>query len=157
MTIKNVSNSTVVIVLPDCNFRKEMRPGGFAILDQVQENCFNTDPGCLELVENGFLIESDVSAAMEKRKIAEMLIPTGGDAKFITITPNEIDTFFKTATIEQFTKALVKGSPATKDLISTHAVKICENNPARVALIKKYCQVDPIQAYALMHSEEKAT
>ena len=157
MTFKNMSNSLVYIILPDCNYRKELRPNGLAKLTQEQMNAFDTDPGCLEMLENGFLCEVDETAPVVRRKIAEMLSPIAvsstSDEKKVVITQEEIKTFFDGATIEQFTKALLTGSTATKELISSYAVKVCENNPGRVALLKKYCDIDPIQSYALNNAQ----
>lgn len=143
ITVKNVSSSDVSIWLPAVNFNRTFTPGRkIAITPEVYDEMCN-DPGVLALIRGHYIL---VEGIQEDEKVEESTPVFDVAAIGEMYTKNDITGFAKfipTATI------------AEKETAVQLAVDRGITNPGFVALIKKYCDVDIINAINMKHQAEE--
>jgi len=138
--LKNIGSSTVIVVLPDLRFRRELKPGReIPITDEEYEN-MTFDTGVNTLVRNHFIQFSGVDE--DKQMI---------DADEKVYDAATIRKMLETQDITSFAKFIPTAAPAEKDTVVKLAVELGVTNSGFVTLIKKYCDVDVISAINTQH------
>ena len=141
--IKNVSTSLVSLYVPSIKLNRELTPGrSIPITDEEYEE-LTFDPGFMALV-NGHYVSidgvpaeqrvSDVGPVFDFTKIQNMLLNND---------------------ITAFAKFIPNATEAEKESAVTLAIEHKITNSGIVALIKKYCDVDIINAIAVKHDAEE--
>ena len=141
--IKNVSTSLVSLYVPAIKLNRELTPGRAIPISEEEYEELTFDPGFMALVNGHYVViegiaaeqqVADVGPVFEASKIQNMLL-TNDVAAFAKFIPNATD--------------------AEKDSAVTLAVEHKITNNGIVALIKKYCGVDVIDAIAKKHDAEE--
>ncbi len=141
--IKNISTSLVSLYAPNIKFNRELIPGRTIPLTDEEYEELTFDPGFMALV-NGHYIKI-LGVAKEKQvQIVENVF----DA-------SEIDKMLTSGNVTAFAKFIPKATAAEKESAVTLAVEHKITNAGIVALIKKYCDVDIINAINVKHEAEE--
>lgn len=139
--VKNVSSFAIELNLRQVRYVRDLEPGQKAGLTEDVYEEFSCDPGCKSLLRDGFLkiITEDTEI---KQQIAE-IAPTK--------TSEEVNVrdLLTNQSAQKLGIALKEASPALKQQIVEAAIALSIADPARVNLIKHYCNVDILQALAL--------
>ena len=139
--VKNVSSFAIELNLRQVRYVRDLEPGQKVGLTEDVYEEFSCDPGCKSLLRDGFLkiITEDAEV---KQQIAEI-----APAK----TSEEINVrdLLTNQSAQKLGIALKEASPALKQQIVETAIALSVADPARVNLIKHYCNVDILQALAL--------
>lgn len=146
ITVKNVSSSNVAIVAHDAKYRRELVPGREVAISQEIYEELMFEPGVLNLIKAGFIRFSGEAAA-EAIEVAESTNTQVAEKK-------DIEEILKARDITKFTRLISKASVATRESIVKLAVDFGVTEKPFVALIKKYCDVDVIEAIAKKHQAE---
>ena len=142
--IKNVSTSLVSIYLPNIRFNRELMPGREVPISDEDYQEMTFDAGFLALV-NGHYIK--VLGLEEEKQVA--IVNNVYEA-------SEIEKMLLTGDVTAFAKFIPNATEAEKESAVTLAVQHKITNSGIAALIKKYCDVDLIEAINVKHqSEEK--
>lgn len=142
--IKNVSTSLVSIYLPNIRFNRELMPGREVPVSDEDYQEMTFDAGFLALV-NGHYIK--VLGLEEEKQVA--IVNNVYEA-------SEIEKMLLTGDVTAFAKFIPNATEAEKESAVTLAVQHKITNSGIAALIKKYCDVDLIEAINVKHqSEEK--
>ena len=141
--IKNVSDYRLSIILDNVRYRRDLNPGQETTLPEDVFEEFNYDNGCRNYMRNGFIkvITDDVEI---KEQLPE--IPADVDFDAAEVVTKK--------TIQELSKILVEASPSMKEKIVSAAIKNSVADAARVALIKKHCNVDVLEALNFQRSME---
>jgi len=141
--VKNISTSVVSLYVPSIKLNRELMPGRAIPLSQEEYEELTFDTGFMALV-NGHYVAfeglqeeqqvADVGPIYEAGKIEKMLLDNN---------------------VAEFAKFLPGATAAEKDSVVTLAVEHKITNAGLVALIKKYCDVDIIDAIAKKHDAEE--
>ena len=141
--IKNVSTSLVSLYVPSIKLNRELTPGRAIPVSQEEYEELTFDPGFMALVNGHYVViegvEEDYQVAnvgpvFEASKIEKMLLENN---------------------VTAFAKFIPNATEAEKESAVTLAVEHKIINAGIVALIKKYCDVDIIQAIAAKHDAEE--
>ena len=142
--IKNVSTSLVSLYVPAIKLNRELTPGRTITVTEDEYDELTFDPGFMALV-NGHYIT--IEGIEENKRVAD--VGPVFDASHIQKMLLEND-------VTAFAKFIPHATDAEKESAVTLAVEHKITNNAIVALIKKYCDVDVINAINMKHdSEEK--
>jgi len=142
ITIKNISTSLVSLYVPP-KFNRELVPGRAIPITEDEYEDLTFDPGFMALVNGHYIkidgVEDDRRVTIENnvfdKDVIEKMLVTNDVTAFARFIPN--------ATI------------AEKESAVTLAVEHKVTNSGIVALIKKYCDVDVIDAIAKKHDAEE--
>lgn len=139
--VKNVSSFAIELNLRQVRYVRDLEPGQKVGLTEDVYEEFSCDPGCKSLLRDGFLKIITEDAEI-KQQIAEI-----APAK----TSEEINVrdLLTNQSAQKLGIALKEASPALKQQIIETAIALSIADPARVNLIKHYCNVDILQALAL--------
>lgn len=139
--VKNVSSFMIELNLRQVRYVRDLEPGQKVPLAEDVYEEFRCDPGCKSLLKDGFLavITEDEDI---KQEIAEIAPST---------TSEEVDVrdLLTNQSAQKLGLALKTASSALKQQIVEMAMALSVADPARVNLIKHYCNVDILQALAL--------
>ena len=141
ITVKNVSSATVVLSLPDLRFRRELVPGRIITISQEEYDNMMFDPG-INVFINDHTLEfknTDDTQTIPQQNIVE---------------PAQIRKMLEELDITSFAKFIPTAAEAEKETVVKFAVDMGITNPGFVALIKKYCDVDIINAINTKHLVE---
>lgn len=142
--IKNVSTSLVSIYLPNIRFNRELMPGREVPVSDEDYQEMTFDAGFMALV-NGHYIK--ILGLEEEKQVA--IVNNVYEA-------GEIEKMLLTGDVTAFAKFIPSATEAEKESAVTLAVQHKITNSGIAALIKKYCDVDLIEAINVKHqSEEK--
>lgn len=142
--IKNISTSQVVLAMPNIRFNRTLGPGRIIPLTQEEYEELSSDAGFMALL-NGHYIKL-IGVEEDKQPIVVQNV----------VEASEINTMLLKGDVTAFAKFIPKASVAEKETVVTLAVDHKITQPGIVALIKKYCDVDIIEAINVKHqSEEK--
>lgn len=144
ITVKNVSSSNVSIYLPGVNFNRTFTPGRKVAIDQEVYDEMSNDPGTLALIRGHYIL---VEGIAEDQKVEE-------DPRPVVEAPT-IAAMLDKNDITSFAKFIPTATAAEKEAVVTYAVDKSITNPGFVALIKKYCDVDIINAINMKHQAEE--
>lgn len=141
--IKNASTSLVSLYVPTIRFNRELTPGRSIPITQEEYEELTFDPGFMALVNGHYIViegvnddqkVSDVGQVFEASKIQKMLLDND---------------------VTAFAKFIPKATQAEKESAVTLAIEHKITNTGIVTLIKKYCDVDVIDAIAKKHDAEE--
>ena len=142
--IKNVSTSLVSLYVPAIKLNRELTPGRAIPVSAEEYEELTFDPGFMALVNGHYIViegleaeqqVADVGPVFDASKINDMLVRND---------------------VTAFAKFIPHATEAEKESAVTLAVEHKITNSGIVALIKKYCDVDIIEAINVKHqSEEK--
>ena len=139
--VKNVSSFAIELNLRQVRYIRDLEPGQKVGLTEDVYEEFSCDPGCKSLLRDGFLkiITEDAEV---KQQIAEIApAKTSEEVNVRDLLTNQ--------SAQKLGIALKEASPALKQQIVETAIALSVADPARVNLIKHYCNVDILQALAL--------
>ena len=85
----------------------------------------------------------------EGKQMVENAVQQADEAS--TLSVEEIRKIYDEKNVTKFAQVISKASPATRDSMVKLAVEMNVTTPAFTTLIKKYCNVDVIQAIAYAH------
>ena len=141
--IKNVSTSLVSLYAPSIKFNRELTPGRVVPLSQEEYEELTFDPGFMALV-NGHYVT--IEGVAEEQQVAEV-----GPV----FEASKIQDMLLKGDVTAFAKFIVNATEAEKESAVTLAVEHKITNTGIATLIKKYCDVDIINAIAVKHDAEE--
>ena len=143
ITIKNISTSLVSLYLPNVRFNRELMPAREIPVSPEEYEEMTFDPGFMSLV-NGHYIK--ITGVEEERQV---------EVVENVFEASEIEKMLVKGDVTAFAKFIPHATDAEKESAVTLAVEHKITNAGIVALIKKYCDVDVIQAIAAKHDAEE--
>ena len=143
ITIKNVSTSRVSIYAPQIKFNRSLMPGRAIPISNEEYEELTFDPGFMALI-NGHYIKID---GVEEEKQVDVVQNV--------VEASAIEKMLVTNDVTNFAKFIPHATTAEKESAVTLAVEHKITNAGIVALIKKYCDVDVIQAISMKHDAEE--
>lgn len=144
ITIKNVSSSMVSLFVPSIRFNRELTPGRVISLSKEEYDELMYDPGVVALINGHYL---KVEGVKEEEKTVVDTSPV--------FDVSMISAMFDKNDITAFAKFIPHATAAEKESVIRLAVDKGITSPAFVALIKKYCDVDIINAINMKHQAEE--
>ena len=141
--IKNVSTSLISLYLPAIRFNRELMPGREIPVSQEEYEELTFDPGFMSLV-NGHYIKITGVEEEQQVEVVENVFEA-----------SEIEKMLVKGDVTAFAKFIPHATDAEKESAVTLAVEHKITNAGIVALIKRYCDVDVIQAIAVKHDAEE--
>lgn len=148
ITVKNISTSTVWLSLPSLNFNRELAPKRVLPLTEEQYEEFNYDVGFNALISGHYLVVDGV----ENEAIAEDAEDSNEPA---VTTATDIEHMLDTLDIPAFSKFIPTARAAERESVVRLAIDKGITNTTFVNLIKKYCDVDIINAISIKHQAEE--
>ena len=143
ITIKNISTSLVSLYFPAIRFNRELMPGReIPVTDEEYEE-MTFDTGFMSLV-NGHYIKVNGLEEEQQVEVIENVVEA-----------SEIEKMLTKGDVTAFAKFIPQATDAEKESAVTLAVEHKITNAGIVALIKKYCDVDIINAIAAKHDAEE--
>ena len=143
ITLTNVSTAKVYLSIPNIHFNRELMPGRSISITEDEYREMTFDTGCMSLLGGHFL---KVSGLEENEEI----VPSAS-----VYDTSAIVRMFDTQDITGFAKFIPNATNAEKDSVIKIAVDKGITHPAFVTLIKKYCDVDIINAINIKHQAEE--
>ena len=141
--IKNVSTSLVSLYVPSIRLNRELNPGrSIPVTDEEYEE-LTFDPGFMALV-NGHYVTIEGVAEEQQVEVVQNVVEAG-----------EIERMLVNGDVTAFSKFIPRATAAEKESAVTLAVDHKITNAGIVGLIKKYCDVDVIQAISMKHDAEE--
>lgn len=140
--IKNISSATVVITEPNIRFRRVLLPGREIPVADEDYKELSFDTGFNAMVREHYIMIEGVEKGEEVQEVGNV------------VDRDKIAKMFDDNDITAFAKFIPDAAPAEKDSIVELAVAKRITNNAFTALIKKYCDVDVIQAINVKHLVE---
>ena len=143
ITIKNVSTSRVAIYAQQIKFNRSLMPGRTIPITEEEYEELTFDTGFMALV-NGHYIKID---GVEEEKQVEVVQNV--------VEASAIEQMLLKSDIAALTKFLPTATSAEKESVVTLAVEHKITNAGIVGLIKRYCDVDVINAIGMKHDAEE--
>ena len=139
--VKNVSSFVIELNLRQVRYVRDLEPGQKVGLAEDVFEEFSCDPGCKSLLRDGFLkvITEDEEVQQQIAEIAPSKTAEEVNVRDLLINQSA----------QKLGITLKEASPALKEQIVEMAMSLSIADPARVNLIKHYCNVDILQALAL--------
>ena len=139
--VKNVSSFVIELNLRQVRYVRDLEPGQKVGLAEDVFEEFSCDPGCKSLLRDGCLkvITEDEEVQQQIAEIAPS--KTAEEVNVRDLLMNQ--------SAQKLGIVLKEASPALKEQIVEMAMSLSIADPARVNLIKHYCNVDILQALAL--------
>ena len=141
--IKNVSTSLVSLYVPSIKFNRELTPGRAVPVTEEEYEELTFDPGFMALVNGHYLV---IEGVAKEQQVAEV-----GPVFDFT----KIQNMLLTNDVTAFARFIPNATEAEKESAVTLAIEHKITNAGIVALIKKYCDVDVINAIAVKHDAEE--
>ena len=141
--IKNISTNLVSLYVPNIHFNRELMPGREIPVSQEEYEELTFDTGFMSLV-NGHYVKI---LGVEEEQAVEVVEDV--------YEASEIEQMLLKNDVTKFAKFIPNATDAEKDSAVTLAVQHKITNAGILALIKKYCGVDVIQAIAAKHDAEE--
>lgn len=141
--IKNVSTSIVSLYAPSVKLNRELTPGRVIPVTQEEYEELTFDPGFMALVNGHYIVIEGLSAEEQVAEVGPVF-----DA-------GKIQTMLLNNDVAAFTKFIPNATEAEKESAVALAVEHKITNASIVGLIKKYCDVDIINAIAVKHDAEE--
>lgn len=138
VTVTNMSSGKVVIISEDYHFRRELAPGRtIPIPEEVFEE-LSFDDGFQNLITDGAI---KINGLTEENEGMLRTLPEES-----TVPVNEIKQILEDRDITKFAKMIPVASEAARGVVVQYAIELNITEPAFCALIKKYCDVDIVNA-----------
>ena len=141
--IKNISTNLVSLYVPNIHFNRELMPGREIPVSQEEYEELTFDTGFMQLVSGHYV----KILGVEEEQAVEVVENV--------FEASEIEQMLVKNDITKFAKFIPNATDAEKESAVTLAVQHKITNAGIVALIKKYCDVDIIQAIAAKHDAEE--
>ena len=141
--IKNVSTSLVSLYVPSIKLNRELTPGRAIPVSQEEYEELTFDPGFMALVNGHYVVIEGIGKEQQVAEVGPVF-----DASYIEKMLLEND-------VTKFAKFIPNATEAEKESAVTLAVEHKITNAGINALIKKYCDIDVIQAIAAKHDAEE--
>ena len=141
--IKNISTNLVSLYVPNIHFNRELMPGREIPVSQEEYEELTFDTGFMSLVSGHYVKITGV----EEEQAVEVV-----DDVF---EASEIEKMLVNNDVTAFAKFIPHATDAEKESAVTLAVEHKITNSGIVALIKRYCDVDVINAIAAKHDAEE--
>ena len=141
--IKNISTSLISLYLPTIHFNRELMPGREIPVSQEEYEELTFDTGFMQLVNGHYLKILGVEEEQQVEVVDNVFEAT------------EIEKMLLDNDITAFAKFIPGATDAEKESAVTLAVEHKITSAGIIALIKKYCGVDVIQAIAAKHDAEE--
>lgn len=144
ITLTNVSTSTISLFFPEIKWNRDLIPGRTVPVSPEDYEEMTFDTGFMSLVEGHYI---KVDGLSEEEQVSDVGQVT---------TAAAIAKMYDDNDVTAFAKFIPNATDAEKESVITIAVDKGITTPAFVGLIKKYCDVDIINAINVKHqSEEK--
>ncbi len=143
ITVKNVSTSMVSLFAPAIKLNRELTPGREIPLTQEEYEELTFDPGFMALVNGHYIVVKGVAEEEQVSVVSNVY------------DKDMIEKMLITNNITAFAKFIPNATVAEKESAVTLAVEHKITNAGIVALIKKYCDVDIINAINAKHDAEE--
>ena len=143
ISIKNVSSAKICLAIPSIRFNRELMPGRIIPLTEDEYRELTFDPGCRNLIDGHFIKIFGVEEGQEVVETSQVYEVTD-IAKML----DELD-------ITSFAKFIPTASAAERDSVVKLAIDKGITHNGFVTLIKKYCDVDIINAINMKHQAEE--
>ena len=141
--IKNVSTSLVSLYVPSIRLNRELTPGRVIPVSQEEYEELTFDPGFMALVNGHYIVIEGVSEEQQVTEVGPVF------------EASKIQQMLLKNDVTAFAKFIPNATEAEKESAVTLAVEHKITNSGIVALIKKYCDVDVIDAIAKKHDAEE--
>ena len=141
--IKNISTSLVSLYAPNIHFNRELTPGREIPVSQEEYEELTFDTGFISLVSGHYLKITGIEEEQQVEVVENVF------------EASEIEKMLVKGDVTAFAKFIPKATDAEKESAVTLAVEHKITNAGIVALIKKYCGVDIINAIAAKHDAEE--
>ena len=141
--IKNISTNLVSLYIPNIHFNRELMPGREIPVSQEEYEELTFDTGFMSLVNGHYIKISGVEEEQQVEVVENVF------------EASEIEKMLVKGDVTAFAKFIPHATDAEKESAVTLAVQHKITNAGIVALIKKYCDVDIIQAIAAKHDAEE--
>lgn len=141
--IKNISTSMVSLYVPSIKLNRELTPGRSIPVTQEEYEELTFDAGFMALV-NGHYIKIE---GIEEEQAVEVLNNV--------VDASTIEQMLVENNVTAFAKFIPTATSAEKESAVTLAVDHKITHAGIVALIKKYCDVDIINAINMKHEAEE--
>ena len=142
VNIKNVSNCSVSLYVPECNVQRLLLPRqGFNVERETYDELI-LNQGVEALFKEHYLVVSGLEE--NDTPITDTKV----------VTAEEIAKMFDTQNITEFAKFIPTAAPAEKDAAVELAVEKKITNSGFTSLIKKYCGRDVMELINMKHQEE---
>ena len=141
--IKNASTSMVSLYVPSIKLNRELIPGRSIPVTEEEYEELTFDPGFMALVNGHYLV---IEGIREDQQVAD--VGPVFDA-------SHIEKMLVNNDVTGFAKFIPNATEAEKESAVTLAVQHKITNNAFVQLIKKYCDVDIINAINMQHDAEE--
>lgn len=142
ITIKNISNATVSLFVPEIKLNRDLIPGRAIIIDKDAYNDLTFDPGFNSLVKAHYISIEGIEENDEVEVIKDVY------------TKDDINKMLDTLDVTAFAKFIPTAAPAEKETVVDLAVEKKITHAAFTKLIKKYCDRDVIELINMKHQEE---
>ena len=144
ISVKNISSATIDLILPFINFRRKLDSGRTIYVSEDELYELNNDAGFAAMVREHYIqIEG-----LEENEMPELVSGT-------VYTAQDIGAMFDKLDVTAFAKFIPNAAPAEKETAIKLAIDKGITNPAITALIKKYCDIDVINAINMKHQAEE--
>ena len=145
ITLKNISSATVVVGSPNSNVKtRSLAPNRVITLTPEEYEDLMYEPGIQNMIRGGYIKFDGVA---EDRAVIET--PQN------VLEKDSIIRMIDNRDITSFAKYIKVAPSAAKDTIVQYVVDNNITDNAFTALIKKYCDVDVIQAITVKHQAEE--
>ena len=141
--IKNVSTSLVSLYVPAIKLNRELNPGRAIPVSEEEYEELTFDPGFMALVNGHYIVIEGIEAEQQVAEVGPVF-----DA-------SKIENMLVTNNVTEFARFIPHATEAEKESAVTLAVEHKITNSGIVALIKKYCDVDIINAINMKHEAEE--
>ena len=141
--IKNISTNLVSLYAPNIHFNRELMPGREIPISEEEYEELTFDTGFMSLVNGHYLKILGVEEGQQVEVVENIF------------EASEIEKMLVKGDVTAFAKFIPHATDAEKESAVTLAVEHKITNAGIVALIKKYCDVDIIQAIAAKHDAEE--
>lgn len=143
ITIKNISSATVSLFDPIIKLNRELIPGRtIPVSDEMYED-LSLDPGFVALLRGHYIRVDGVKEENQVEIVGNIY------------TKADIEKMLDDRDITTFAKFIPNASDAEKDSVVNLAVDKGITDNAFTILIKKYCNVDVINAISVKHQAEE--
>lgn len=145
ITLKNISNAKIRVSIPSLHYGRDLLPGRVIPVSEQEYQEMMYDPGFTNLLNGHYLkffgLDEHEQAAQPQEVVFERA---------------DISAMLEKLDVTAFAKFIPTATAAEKESVVSIAVDRGITNSAIVALVKKYCDVDLIEAISVKHqSEEK--
>ena len=141
--IKNVSTSRISLFAPSVRLNRMLDPGRVIPISQEEYEELTFDPGFMALVRGHYVVIEGLEAEQAVEEVGQVY------------DQNTIEQMLIKNDITAFAKFIPTASVAEKESAVNLAIEHKITNNAIVALIKKYCGVDIINAINVAHEAEE--